>query len=125
MRLNKEELITAGILTAIVTPWKWWILTIPLCAFLWALTGSESKYNYKLWRRLGVPVVWGASLWMWQVAFAIPVAFGFLSMGYGIPSTQPFDEGSWLGRIFKNDLIVRGIIYSGATLPFILVRFLW
>lgn len=122
MKLNKEELIIASILTAIVVPFPLALVAIPICAFLWALSGSESKYNYKLWRRLGVPLVWAACLMNYYSLAAVPIAFGFLSMGYGIPDAS--DEGSWLGKIFKSDLIVRGIIYSGVLIPFLIVRFI-
>lgn len=133
MKLNKEELITASILTAIVSPLPNAIAAVPICAFLWALTGSESKYNWKLWRRLGVPLIWAICIWKWQALVAVPAAFGFMSLGYGLPSTQPPDEGSALGRFFwkltgGNELVsnicTRGTIYIGAIVPFMVVRWL-
>jgi len=131
MKLNKEEILVASILTMLAAHWLTWIITVPLCAFLWALTGSESKYNYKLWRRLGVPLVWALSLWTWQALICVPIAFGFLSIGYGMPSTQPIDDGSWLGRnmlkLFRDyntaNIITRAIIYWGAISPFLVVKY--
>lgn len=132
MTLNKEELIVASTLTLIVVPFPMAMLAVPLCAFLWALTGSESKWNYKLWRRLGVPLVWALCLWKREAFFVVPVAYGLLSLGYGIPSTQPFDEGSWLGRLALKltgntttaNLLTRGIIYTGLVVPFLVARWI-
>ena len=131
MKLNLEELIIASILTAIVVPFPIALLAIPACAFLWALSGSESKYNYKLWRRLGVPLVWVIGIFNYYALAAVPIAFGFLSMGYGLPSTQPPDEGSGLGRFFWNltggnvlfsNILTRGVIYLGTIIPFLVIR---
>lgn len=132
MRLNKEELITAGVLTAIVTPPMWWALTIPSCAFLWALSGSESRLNSKLFRRFGVPLVWAVSIFNYWAFAVIPISFGFLTLGYGIPDES--DEGSLLGRLAINisrgntfiaNLITRSVIYIGAIVPFLVVRIFW
>jgi len=133
LKLNKEELTIASILTAIATPFPPMLWAVPVCAFLWALTGSESKYNYKLWRRLGVPLIWASTLWTWQAFLCVPIAFAFLSLGYGLPSTQPPDEGSSLGKVMwklsgENELLAnlltRGFIYFGILTPFLLVRWL-
>ena len=130
MRLNKEELIIASILTAIVVPWPWVLVAIPVCALLWALSGDGKS---KLFRRLGVPLVWAFSL---HTGFAfVCVLTGFLSLciGYGLPSTQPPDEGSALGRFFwkltggnvlLSNILTRGLIYIGLVIPFLIVRFL-
>lgn len=131
MRINREELITAGILTAIATPPVWWAITMPSCAFLWALSGSESRFNSKLFRRLCVPLIWAASLFNYWAFAVIPISFGFLTLGYGIPDET--DEGSLLGRlalkisgnVFLANIITRGVIYLGAITPFLVVRLLW
>ena len=75
------------------------------CAFLWALGGAEN--SKKAWRRLGVPLVALDVFILAHVPIKFPLvlastgaAFGVLTIGYGIPSTQPPDAGSWLGRFF-------------------------
>lgn len=108
----------------------WLALAIaPITSFLWAYTGAGAS---KLYRRLGVPVLISVactiSVHNLVPLLSIPLAFGVLSIGYGIPSTQPPDEGSWLGRIAfkiangnekKADLYCRGLIYILLVLAFI------
>lgn len=128
MNLNREEIVIASILTALVVPFSYAWLAIPICAFLWALTGSESKWNSKLWRRLVVPMIWAACLIDWKAFLLVPVSYGFLTLGYGLPSHNPPDEGSTIGKFFwrltnANELwaniLTRGVVYVGATIPFI------
>ena len=128
MKLNKEELIIASILTAIVVPFPIAIGAIPLCAFLWALTGASAS---KLFRRLGVPLVWALCLWNLYALIAVPIGFGMLCIGYGIPTTQPYDKGSWLGIVFfkltsgnmlMSNILTKGTIYLGLLIPFLIVR---
>lgn len=81
----------------------WHVLWLaPLCSLLWALGGSVNK----IWRRVGATsavviflTVTTTKLWVLCFAFGL---FAVLSIGYGIPSTQPPDKGSWLGRFFFN-----------------------
>lgn len=129
MILNKEEMFIAIILTAISSVFPYMILAIPVCAFFWAITGAGES---KLWRRLGVPTIWAMTYLNWWVLLLVPISFGFLSLGYGIPSL--LDEGSWLGKIAWNitghnslwaNILTRGIIYTGAVLPFIIFRVLY
>jgi hypothetical protein len=128
--MNKNELLVGFLLTlslAFITG----LLVLPLaiiCAYLWALSGMPD--SDKIWRRLVVPTLWALCICYhmdsWKCLFAIPISFGFLSMGYGIPATQPPDDGSWLGKfyfkLFKQNewwanLFTRGTIYVGAICP--------
>lgn len=106
--LNKEELIVGYVfgctLIGIIGPW-WTILAIaPLCSYLWAL-GGQGRFG-KGPRRLGVPAVLSLCLILsypfpdMVVAGVISFFAGWLilSLGYGIPTVQPFDEGSEIGR---------------------------
>lgn len=107
MKLNKEELLIGAIFAAsfaLFTGW-WCLFTIPACAFFWAMGGSRSK----LWRRIGVPVVFTAALflehgWWGFPLICGPLMFLALSIGYGIPSMYPYDEGSVMGRFIFNIL---------------------
>lgn len=128
MKLNKEELIVASILTVLAAKFPLTIIAVPICAFFWAETGAGAS---KLWRRLGVPTIWAMSYLNWYAFLLVPISFGFLTLGYGIPSL--LDEGSWLGKIawkltgynvLWSNIITRGIIYTGAVLPFITYRVL-
>ncbi len=72
-----------------------------ICGILWALSGAGYS---KLFRRLGCPFVLLLGHVLFYKSFIpfvslLPI-FGVLSLGYGIPSTQPPDEGSTLGRFF-------------------------
>lgn len=132
MKLNKSELISGAIVGACSAPivGLWWLALSPICAVLWAMGGAEK--SSKLYRRLGVPAVLSISVALvnhsWLALTSIPLAFAVLSLGYGIPTTQPVDEGSWLGRICfdlakKNEklaeLYCRTIIYTLLALAFI------
>lgn len=81
----------------------WWVLPLALVSsMLWAYGGAEG--TSKAWRRIGVPaatagfVVAFNPTMVWMLAF-IPAGWGALTVGYGMPSTQPPDEGSTLGRL--------------------------
>lgn len=102
MKLNKNELtigLVVGGLSVVKTGW----FSVPIalaCSFMWAYTGAGAS---KLCRRLGVPsLIAGATALAKDnpvALLSILPAFAVLSMGYGIPTTKPYDEGSWLGRI--------------------------
>ena len=104
MVLNKEEMVwgaSFGIAFFGVVGW----LAIPqaiLCAYLWALSGAGES---KLFRRFGCPLIVSLTayivskdVWVWV---SLPIAFGILSLGYGIPSQMPYDEGSTLGKFWN------------------------
>lgn len=131
MKLNHEELLIGFIVG--ICSWLvigFWAIPVALVtSFFWAYTGAGAS---KLYRRLGVPVVISSVCayfaHTWIPLISVPLAFGVLSIGYGIPTTQPVDEGSWLGRIcfgWANgseklaDLYCRGIIYILLALAFI------
>lgn len=111
-----------------------------VASIFWAKSGRGDS---KLWRRLGVPVVIVSGILMssqhtLQSALPllawIPICFGILSLGYGIPSTQPPDSGSWLGRItFRiargNEtlatILAHGVIFADAYLSYALLVYIW
>lgn len=128
------EILTAIALSVIVVPWPLLLIAALPCSFLWALSGSGSS---KLFRRVGVPVIWSSCLYITEqnvlVFILIPIAALMLSLGYGIPSTQPPDSGSALGRFFWNltgqnvllsNIMTRGVIYIGLVTPFLVVRYI-
>lgn len=98
--LNKSELVI-GLIFGLIFAVKigWWALALaPVTSFLWAAGGLWNK----AFRRIGCALlpclaVWAVSGWWWAI-LAFPLAFGVLCIGYGIPTTQPPDEGSFLGR---------------------------
>lgn len=110
MKLNKEEIVLgfiyAGVWSAFI---GWWTLVLaPASAFLWALGGSVNK----LYRRVGCAIITGVIVGhsyssYWIGLLSLSLSFEVLSIGYGIPTTQPEDEGSMLGRfwhrIFRNE----------------------
>lgn len=136
MTLNKEELATGFVFGIcfwpIIGPLT--LLVGTICSFLWALTGSGKS---KLYRRLGVPLVPCAAIYLmtynWHIWISLPLAYGVLSLGYGIPSTQPPDSGSTLGRfwyrVFNNNetkahLATRGTIYLLLLVSFLVGLFI-
>lgn len=128
MKLNKEELIIGGIfgglLAIFIGPWA--VLTALLCSFLWAWTGAG---NGAIWRKVGCPLVACGSIFLvhhhWQVWVGFIPMVIVLSLGYGIPSTQPPDAGSPLGRFWYKispkyaNVLTRGTIYTLLLLCFI------
>lgn len=132
MQLNKEELAYGALFQCLFAYYlEWHILwAIPISAFLWALSGSESRFNWKVWRRLGCPLVSCIGLYvatgLSNVFYALPFSFWALCVGYGTPSTQPVDEGSALGRFYywitngnelMTNMLTRGTILALAALP--------
>ena len=128
--LNLNELLIGSIvggLSAILVGW-WALLVSPITAFLWALSGMNGKD--KIWRRLGVPLVVSLSVSIVRHSLipivSIPLAFGVLSIGYGIPDET--DSGSFLGQFFTDvlkldkkqaNIAVRSTIYILLALSFI------
>lgn len=103
MKLNKNELIVGGAfgLAHILFIGFWAIALAPVTALLWALGGAGHKWA----RRFAMPAI-VAVAWLivrFNVLEAIAggsAAVGLLSIGYGIPSFQPLDAGSGLGRFW-------------------------
>lgn len=100
MTLNKEELFVGAFYGLLFAPVLGW-LAVPLgiwTSFAWALGGT---YN-KAWRRFGcslVPAILISAQHGWHHLFSFPMAWAALSIGYGIPSQYPPDDGSVMGRI--------------------------
>lgn len=135
-QLNKEELAYGFVFGASMVYWThlWAIPTAVICAYLWARSGMEGEA--KFWRRVLCPVAQNVAL-----AVSIPfspefliasTAAGFcatlmLSVGYGIPSTQPPDPGSVLGRYFfklaKGNELIANLLMRGLIMAVIIAAF--
>jgi hypothetical protein len=102
VQINKEEFASGAFISGVIVGLAHCPVYIivgagVLCGFMWAIGGS----GYKWLRRFGVPTVLGTLLvaygnacgWITGILL-IPI----LSIGYGVPSVQPPDEGSVLGR---------------------------
>jgi hypothetical protein len=102
MDLNKEEL-TIGAVFGLTFVFNFGWLVIPVLvatSLLWALGG---RYGGSI-RRYGCSGVVVAVAFLlshsWWVFLSLPLGVAVLSIGYGIPSTQPPDEGSALGKFW-------------------------
>jgi hypothetical protein len=128
-KLNVEELII-GAVFGLVFAFKLGLWAVPLAvatSILWALGGAVEK-NY---RRVGcavLPAVLGAFvLQSWQPLWAAPMAYGALCIGYGMPSTQPPDKGSFLGQLMSGwlsspqlaNVMTRIVVYAIILISFI------
>jgi ribose/xylose/arabinose/galactoside ABC-type transport system permease subunit len=128
--LNKEELLIGAIFG--LTFWfvlGWWVIPVAICtSLLWAIGGT---YGHSI-RVFGVPSIVCTAAYLlshkWLVLISYPFGALILSMGYGIPSTQPPDAGSTLGRFwwgickqnpFWTDVCTRGTIYLLLGLVFL------
>lgn len=131
--MNKNEELIAFLLTLCLTPFMgvWGLLALVLCPILWAISGMQGQD--KIWRRLGVPIVWASAIFAHShnlaILLAIPCSWAAFSIGYGIPDKT--DEGSWLGRFYMgilrgntlwSNIMTRGTIYLLALLPMIWLR---
>lgn len=86
----------------------WCLLLAGATSILWAL-GGAGWLGSILWRRLGCPIVLTSAFLFtdmaghdhWLKIITLPMQFGAFSLGYGLPSNYyPYDQGSWLGKIF-------------------------
>lgn len=126
LKLNYEEMALGAAFGAALGFFVGPILAIIAalaCAVLWAIGGAGFG---RAWRFVGVPLVALAVIALARVPVATihaiastGVALGILTIGYGIPSTQPPDAGSFLGRFFyklakqnglKANLLTRGAL---------------
>lgn len=105
--LNREE-IAVGFCVGLSSAVKigWWAIPVALSsAYLWAAGGAKGDDGgKKAYRRIGVPAVWVVVVAaithdQWILTAWLP-AHGVCRIGYGIPTTQPPDPGSFLGRVF-------------------------
>lgn len=140
MKLNKTEVIVgfAHGAWAMVMIGLWWGLALGAgTAVLFALGGAGQK----LYRRIGVPAAVTAllvfSTGKCMMLLAGAAGFEVLSLGYGLPSTQPPDAGSWLGQyVFAKlnltphnakdellaNLIIRGGLFIAFVLPYVVAN---
>ena len=133
-KFNKEEVAVGALFgLAFVGVLKGWIIiTIPVCAYLWALGGAEG--TNLLWRRIGVPLclgVFAATMGPGlRHLISIGLMFSATTLGYGIPSENDNDPGSPLGKFMyygwakkdkvKADQYTRGtwaLAFGCAALP--------
>ena len=100
-QLNAEEYLIGSFFSLVFIPviGMWAVLLAPLQGLLWSLSGAGYS---KLFRRLLVPaipiVVIVIQTGYLGIIFSLPLAFGVLSLGYGIQDST--DKGSWLGRFW-------------------------
>jgi hypothetical protein len=77
------------------------IITVPACAVLFAMGGDDDYRS--VWRDVGCAVVNSVCLILatGNLLFlgAAVAVYGLLTVGLGLPSTQPPDAGSPVGRI--------------------------
>lgn len=110
-KLNLEELLIGGLfgLLMVVFIGLWALVLSPICALFWALSGAGYS---KLFRRLGCPLLACLAIYLVHhqllIWISLPLSFGVLSIGYGIPSTQPPDTGSSLGRFWVDCFTPKG-----------------
>lgn len=104
--LNTNELIRGAILGMLLTPATKWaaLIVIPAASYLYALSGCKGRD--KIWRRIWMPGICGLAcainLAHWPAILGAIPGYGLMTLGYGLPSTQPPDEGSWIGqKIYK------------------------
>ena len=105
MKLNREEiglgLAFGGSMMIFVGIVPGLVLGL-VCGLLWAIGGSGLG---RAWRFVGVPVAGWIALGLGGYHI-VPCLIGsvhasvVLSLGYGIPSDQPKDDGSPIGRFF-------------------------
>ena len=146
MRLNRsniEDFIIYGIYCSLTFPWIgiYCLWTACLGGVLGMIGGSWKKSV----RRFGCPIILYCSIGVsthtpvigWQGAI-IGLLGGLsailLSIGYGLPSTQPPDEGSALGRFYWNlttsnqmlsNIATRLTIYTALLIPWVIVKVLY
>ena len=93
------------------------MLFVFLIALLGAYAGASG--TSLAFRRLGIPFLAGVYSALktgdWKVGLVFLIWIAFLSMGYGKPDEN--DSGSFLGRIFKRDCIIRPVIACLLALP--------
>ena len=105
--LNLEEMFVGA---CIQFPFYFFIgwLVLPLMAVsavLWALGGAEN--SSKAYRRWGVAIATSVLVFarfpsLWAYLAFIPVGWGVLTLGYGMPDAT--DKGSVLGRLYLAQL---------------------
>ena len=129
--MNKEELLIGFIFGLCFYPviGLWSIGLAFVSSILWALTGSGKS---KLYRRLLIPIIASCLVYLsiknWHIAISVPLAYGALSLGYGIPDNT--DDGSLIGRFWFKitskyaNILTRATIYS-LLLSSFLIGILW
>ncbi len=123
MRAIIEDLLAGFIIGLstwfVIGPWS--ILIACSTALLW-MAGGRGYLSTNLWRRVGVSFIISTTFAVAKHSFipiiSFPLMWGSMAIGYGVPSTQPPDEGSWLGRIFGRwTRVVWYLILGVAMIP--------
>lgn len=104
-KLNREEIALGIAFGASMVFMVGSVLAAALaatCGLLWSIGGSGAG---RAFRFVGVPVAAFAVLAskgfaFWPCVISSVLAGAVLSLGYGIPTEQPKDEGSPIGRFF-------------------------
>jgi hypothetical protein len=127
MKLTRAEYedialgFTLGISTAPIVGW-WAIVSALASSFFW-WKGGRSGNSWQVYG-CSVSTFLPITLLTQQAVVIIPCVISglLMSVGYGIPSTQPHDEGSTLGRFWwkitnqnekLTNILTRGTIYLG------------
>ena len=111
-----------GLVSCVVLGWLGVLVAI-VTSLLWCM-GGIGVLGYNLWRRIGCPLMLAGSFALADHSL-IPVVSGLMQygafcIGYGRPSTQPYDKGSWLGRTFAYPKLVWFGILAVAMVPLFL-----
>lgn len=132
--MNKEEAVIGGVFgLAFIPVIGLWAIPLALgTSFLWAYGGADK--TSKGFRRFGVPLITAFALLLslnsWTTLLTVPGAIAILSIGYGIPSKQPIDEGSVLGRFwfkivggneYLASILTRATIYSALLTNYLVI----
>ena len=101
LELNKEELMIGFIFgMSFWFVFGWWAIPVALLTSLFWAIGGRYGHGWRVWTVPGFVVAMGLILHLsawWQLS-SYPMGCAVLSIGYGMPSTQPPDHGSALGR---------------------------
>lgn len=105
--------------------WGLWSLAIGLLSGILWVGGGHGWYGTKAWRRIGCPIFICIPFFLQGHVIGAGISFIlqilWQTVGYGIPSVNPTDAGSQLGRIFgKWTKIVWLIILSVTMIPLFL-----
>lgn len=111
-----------GFAIAQVTAFVWgaWSLAVGVVSGICWVGGGQGWLGTKAWRRIGVPILVSLPFGLLGHALGCGIS-GSLQMlwhtvGYGEPSSNPPDEGSWLGRIFGKWTRLVWFLILGLTL---------
>ena len=105
MKLLPVDLLIGALVALPMTIWlgQYAIPIIVGSAYLWSLGGQRGHSYRSVWITLllNLPIIWITPYpHLWPLLSAVPMGV-IMSLGYGLPSTQPPDSGSPLGRYWS------------------------